>query len=369
MNYKEHSQEIWDRVDLLIAHCKSLLNFMYNPKEGLEEIISNVDTTKELADKLSTVVQGLNGKFTHDASVAMGIKTILTEIEYDVNKLGLAFSNIQAHVNKDTNNTLRRNEALLLSCNTVMNKIMFDMIKSNSALLEYTNNKLETSYKSLNPELENVTNPINTLYNLPQAHKDLCEYILNVQDKIKQKLEYELTAIGLLDNMDPDHNTSNIYSVIEDSSYLHKFKDVVLEPADAYFIVNDYINKIPVKEDITYFSVVEHVDDTYKEVSSKVTDTIARIRMDCDAVNEKINTYANSLNRITDLASSMSKTQITNEEYMEKINRDANNIKIFTNSILNYFNITLCNIYLLDYMSNSVNNLFLTTVNTFNMVE
>ena len=65
----------------------------------------------------------------------------------------------------------------------------------------------------------------------------------------------------------------------------------------------------------------------------------------------------------------MSNNQITNEEYMKKIEEHIFRINVFTNVTLDTLNIVLNNGYVLDYISKSVNNLYLTTVNTFNMVK
>lgn len=372
MDYIEHKKEIQDRCDLLIAHCKSLLSFMYNPKEGLEEIISSIDHTKELADKLTEASKGLNGVFTHDTSVAMGIKTILTEIEYDVTKIGLAYGNILAHTEKESNNVVRRNEAMVLNSNTVMNKLLLDRIKSNKVLLAYANDKLETSYKQLNPEIEAATDPKKTLYLMSSVCKqfssDLAMQIESLLNDLTNKAE-------LLNNLDTQDKGILDYSVYDKEEYkdtfINKFKEQCVQPNDVY----NYIIEIVKNSNVdgskyeNYIQIVEHIDNEYIDTRDTVTETIKRFKDVCVKIEELVKTFTESNQKVLDLSTTMSNNQMTNEEYIKNIEDHIFRITVFTKLVLETLNITLNTGYVLDYISKAVNNLFLTTVNTFNMVE
>lgn len=371
MEYKEHKDEITNRCDLLIAHCKSLLSFMYNPVEGLEEIVSNVDHTQELAEKLAEVSKGLNGAFTHDTAVAMGIKTILTEIEYDVTKIGLAYGNIIAHTDKEANNVVRRNEAMTLGANTVMNNVLLDSIKSNNVLLAYANDKLETSYKQLNPELEGSTNPKHTLYYLSEVCSKLSSDIVANIDSLVEKLSNKAKLLDMINLEDKSLLNYSPYDDLKDTDIVKNFKEQCIKPIDIYKYVINIVNSIPTKEGEydSYINIVEYISNNYKTISQTVTDNINKFRANCDKIEELIKAFIETNQKVLDLSVTMSNNQITNEEYMKNIEEHIFRINVFTNVTLDTLNIVLNNGYVLDYISKSVNNLYLTTVNTFNMVK
>lgn len=369
MDFLEHKKEIEDRCDLLVAHCKSLLNFNNNPVEGLEEIVRSVDSTKELADKLSEVAKGLNGAFTHDTSVAIGISAILTEIEYDVTKIGLAYDNIIAHMEKESNNVVRRNESLGLNNNTVLNKLLFERIRSNNVLVGYANDKLKTSYKQLNPELESCVNPEHTLYNLPKACLDTCKEILEEQKMVMSRVEQNNNIISSLDIKDSSEFDSNIYSTLDSNCLVQKHKEQCVRPSDCYQYVNAKVNECPTTPNIDFISVVEYVDDTYANIYNEVTETIKSFKSDCIKLEEYIKTFTASVHEVLEISKNLTSGPVTSDQYIETIDKWICKIKVFTAYILDAINVTLNHGYMLEYLSNTTHNLYLTTINTFNMVE
>lgn len=325
LDLNKYSKETEEINLVLIGYARALLNFIYNPVEGCEFIKDNKEVLKDIQQKFGTVKTALEGDFTKAYAVNIGTKYILESYDHEVNHFKHTTEEVLGIIKSDYKLMANKVEAAELETNNRTTVEMLSKVKNNKVFFSYTNETLAKRASELSVLLQTSTNPIEDLAKIGPTIVSILSSIVSsttfANNKYKHNVETTLECIK-----------ANAYTALPTTSLLEGYKGKLpplsllsknyLGEAVQQALI-DSIKEEPLEDSsiATYVDSLIYAAGYYSDkLIPMLKTTVNSIKNEHDENFNPLDGYTEVINLLSDAVNKLHKQEITNEEYMTRVN-------------------------------------------------